>query len=111
MTVRATDTGNPSKFTDATVNLIITRVPPPTFGGPYSITVREDTPVGTPQITVTATPPSTAPNANITYVVVGKPPAPYYFAVDENTGLITVRNKLTTDDSLTYTVSLLDNLS
>lgn len=105
MTVRATDSGNPSKHTDTTVTFAIRRVPPPTFGGPYSISLREDTPVGTPRVTVSALPPSTAPNANITYVIVGKPPAPYYFKIDENTGLITVRNNLTTDDSLTYTVS------
>lgn len=106
MKVRATDSGNPSKFTDVDVKFVVTRIPAPTFGGPYSINVREDTPVGTPQITVTATPPASAPNANITYVAIGKPPTPYFFGVDENTGLITIKNKLTTDDSLTYTVSI-----
>lgn len=106
MTVRATDSGNPSQSTDSTVTLFITRIPPPTFGGPYTINVREDTDVGTPVLTVVATPPATAPNANITYETSGQPPADYYFKVDPNTGVISVQNNLTSDDSTSYTVCI-----
>lgn len=99
MVVAATDSGRPSRTTEVNVFVGVDKINPPVFlGTPYTRLLEERTLNGTSIITV-----RTSPSTDIVYEIVGEPPAPYLFFV-EDTGDIHIKKDLTTDKSMEYKV-------
>lgn len=99
MVVAATDSGRPSRTTEVNVFVGVDKINPPVFlGTPYTRLLEERTLNGTSIITV-----RTSPSTDIVYEIVGEPPAPYLFFV-EQTGDIHIKKDLTTDKSMEYKV-------
>ncbi|XP_062579030.1 protocadherin Fat 3-like [Saccostrea cucullata] len=99
MVVAATDSGRPARTTEVNVFITVTKINPPRFlGTPYTRNLEERTANGTSIITV-----RTDASTDIVYEIVGEPPAPYLFFVDQ-TGDIHIKRDLTTDKSMQYTI-------
>nr|XP_034314272.1 protocadherin Fat 4 isoform X3 [Crassostrea gigas] len=99
MVVAATDSGRPSRTTEVNVFVGVEKINPPVFlGTPYTRRLEERTLNGTSIITV-----STSPSTDIVYEIVGEPPAPYLFFVEQN-GDIHIKKDLTTDKSMEYKI-------
>lgn len=99
MVVAATDSGRPSRTTEVNVFVGVDKINPPVFlGTPYTRRLEGRTLNGTSIITV-----STSPSTDIVYEIVGEPPAPYLFFVEQN-GDIHIKKDLTTDKSMEYKV-------
>lgn len=108
MTVTATDRGTPQQSDSATITINIvrnTQSPVFTNSGQYATTIDQNLNIGTSVFTVTATDGDTVTPYNvITYTAIGDGIATSYFSIDSNSGLITVRDTLTKDNSATYTL-------
>lgn len=105
MVVAATDSGRPSRTTEVNVFVGVEKINPPVFlGTPYTRRLEERTLNGTSIITV-----STSPSTDIVYEIVGEPPAPYLFFVEQN-GDIHIKKDLTTDKSMEYKVLYLGKI-
>ncbi|XP_035826838.1 protocadherin Fat 4-like [Aplysia californica] len=90
-----------TRVTNATVTITVLRSQPPRFvNTPYSFSVGERTLVGSSVYTVLAV--DTDLEGQIVYEVVGDAPAPSYFSVDSNTGVIAPRTGLTIDTTQSY---------
>lgn len=99
MVVTATDFGRPARRSEVNVIVTVDKINPPTFLGiPYSRQLEERTANGTSILTV-----STSPSTDIVYEIVGEPPAPFLFFVDQ-AGNIRIKKDLTTDKSMEYKV-------
>ncbi|GFN79862.1 protocadherin fat 4 [Plakobranchus ocellatus] len=101
MVVRATDSGNPSRFTDVDVIITIQRIAAPNFASSvYNTVVPENTPPGDSVFDLIAT----KPGATIRYQATGTGLAPYFFAIDETTGRVSVRNNLRNFREMAYSL-------
>ncbi|KAK3745550.1 hypothetical protein RRG08_040225, partial [Elysia crispata] len=103
MIVRATDSGNPPKSTNVDVTVAINRVQRPIFSqSSYSTTVAENLPVSDSVFDMEAV----KTGATIRYEATGLGLAPYFFAIDENTGRVTVRNSLRNFTDMSYSLTV-----
>ncbi|XP_076458561.1 protocadherin Fat 4-like [Babylonia areolata] len=100
--VLATDSGRPARTTTAGVTVLVTRdqFAPEFVSTPYSAIITENASINSTVLTVRAVDQDL--EGQIVYSVVGVPPAPTFFAVNPNTGAITVRGDLKTDLSMSY---------
>ncbi|KAK7482291.1 hypothetical protein BaRGS_00026419 [Batillaria attramentaria] len=107
MTVRVADSGRPTRTADVTATVIISQVNPPRFTPPTAppVSVEESRPIDRFVYDVNA---NIIPNpvGSIKYRLVGTGLGPYYFKIDENTGVISVKNNLTTSCDPTYTLEV-----
>ncbi|XP_048590535.1 protocadherin Fat 4 isoform X2 [Nematostella vectensis] len=106
-TIRATDSGVPSKSSTASVaiNLVDINDNSPVFNNTdYYAYVRENQPAGTPVLVVTASDKDVGTNAKLSYVLSGV----LYtrFAIDPDTGNITTREPLNREETGSYTLTL-----
>ncbi|RUS82555.1 hypothetical protein EGW08_009685 [Elysia chlorotica] len=107
MIVQATDSGNPPKSSNVDVIVTITRVARPSFQqATFSTSVSENLPVSDFVFDLVAV----KPGATIRYEATGEGLAPYFFAIDANTGRVTLKNSLRnfTDMSHSLTVRAYD---
>ncbi|XP_071105610.1 protocadherin Fat 4-like isoform X2 [Haliotis cracherodii] len=103
MNVRATDSGRPAKSSDVNVNIIITGIQRPSFGSNrFDTTVREDRPVTTNIYTLSASKANIA--GTMVYEVQGEGLAPYFFAVNQTTGIVSIRRDLRSGRDAQYTL-------
>ncbi|EDO30364.1 predicted protein [Nematostella vectensis] len=106
-TIRATDSGVPSKSSTASVAIKLVDINDnsPVFNNTdYYAYVRENQPAGTPVLVVTASDKDVGTNAKLSYVLSGV----LYtrFAIDPDTGNITTREPLNREETGSYTLTL-----
>ncbi|GFS23625.1 protocadherin Fat 4, partial [Elysia marginata] len=104
LVVRATDSGNPPKSADVDVFVTIRRINPPGFlQRRYTTSVPENLPVSS---SVYDQMIATKPGATVRYEATGEGLAPYFFAINESTGLVTVKNSLRNFREMSYSLTV-----
>ncbi|KAL5018737.1 hypothetical protein ScPMuIL_004459 [Solemya velum] len=103
LNVRVADKGVPSRNDDAVVTVNIRREGLPAFELPtYEIQIPEDTSIESVITTVTAIDPR--PLSDLVYIITGEGLGLTLFDVNPSSGMISLKQSLLTDDSLTYIV-------
>lgn len=106
--VRAVDNGVPpqqsSTLAQVSISVDRNQFSPLFVGGPYEEIIRENVPVGTSVLQVSASDndPQGSAFSNISYVLIGDDSMPSYFTLNSITGTISVRASLTAETLAMY---------